>query len=413
MSKAQNDFFDEPKPWSRVKNDLLHSYLVPYFTIITRMPRPTYYVDCFAGQGCFKNGEDGSPFLALKARREAMNKNPGQRRGWIEVSFIESEHAKILSDNLVRCFPGESGYSVEDGAFEEKVLPLVSQHTEKNLFLYLDPFGIKSLRFGVFEALTKFLRFPSIEILMNFNSFGFIRAAMSILAKDGQVTSRWDSEQLNAHLNSMGTFDATLSSIEDLNAVAHGTYWIQILQHYAGMPRGFKEAEKEFSEAYRAELSRIFRYVLRMPIGKKDGKTPEYCMFFMTNHPKGCCLMANNMMKRSEYLRLELHNAGQMDLFSKDVDSQLVDESSISAEFAALIREEANGAIWRGPEELMAMYFSHFGVKCKTATLNTALGALEKAGKIFVVRTGKDGLPSASKSFDERNQAVKIAWKGG
>ncbi len=58
MSKKNDDFFKEKKPWSKVKDELLEGYLKPYIQKVLYTRKPIVYVDCFAGKGMF---EDGNP----------------------------------------------------------------------------------------------------------------------------------------------------------------------------------------------------------------------------------------------------------------------------------------------------------------------------------------------------------------
>lgn len=46
MSKKNDDFFVEKKPWSEVKDQLLGCYLKPYVAKILHTRKPLVYVDC-------------------------------------------------------------------------------------------------------------------------------------------------------------------------------------------------------------------------------------------------------------------------------------------------------------------------------------------------------------------------------
>ena len=62
MAKKNDDFFDEKKEWSKVKDALLGNYFKPYIQKIMYTRKPIVYVDCFAGKGKFADGNPGSPF---------------------------------------------------------------------------------------------------------------------------------------------------------------------------------------------------------------------------------------------------------------------------------------------------------------------------------------------------------------
>lgn len=421
MAKNQKDFFDELKPWSKIKNDLLATYLLPYFAKITNTRRNTFYVDCFAGQGRFKDGNDGSPFLAVRNREQALQSKTNVH-GDITLAFIEKEHSAVLRQNLKAAFPGMPMPEVVEGCFENDLLPLLENHHGENLFLYVDPFGVKSLQYSILEAVANCGHFASIEILMNFNTFGFLRAARSILARKERVSDRWDSNgflEKTAAVPERETSGGSLKTPEDLTAVAHGEYWIDIIRKYADVPKGFKEAEKELATAYRNQLSGLFRYVLKMPIGKTDGSIPEYCMYFMTEHPHGCILMVDNMMKRADDLRTDVQHGGQMSFFSMDVENELVDSAKIRTDLENFLQRKA--AEYPCPQRLnvdvlKARFFAEHGVVCKSGTLNKVLEQMEAAGKIRVERNAKaparpaTGSARASRSFDTKRQDVRISW---
>lgn len=416
MSKNQKNFFDKLQPWSKIKNDLLSTYLAPYFSKITNTRRDTFYVDCFAGQGKFDDGNDGSPFLALRIRNEVLAKKQTQH-GDIKIAFIEKEYGEILKKNLSLSFPHCRSCNVISGTFEADLAPLVQQHQRENLFLYVDPFGIKSLQYSVFKTLASCGMFPSVEVLMNFNTFGFIRAARSILSQSEQLPNKWDANGLvdkTEALDELVPFESSLKTVSDLNSVANGDYWIDIIKKHANSPQGFKRAEKEFSTAYHAQLSKVFNYVLKMPIGKKDGSIPEYCMYFMTNHPDACLIMVDNMMKRSEDLRIDVQQKGQMDLFARNVENDLVDSEQVHSDFVAFLKTVLQGNGRQSSNTLKARFFSENGVVCKSTMLNKVLEELEASGRIFVVRTplGESTKPAKrpSRSFDTKRFDIRISW---
>jgi three-Cys-motif partner protein len=421
MAKNQKDFFDELKPWSKIKNDLLATYLLPYFSKITNTKRNTFYVDCFAGQGRFKDGNDGSPFLAVRTREHAL-KAKENAHGNIELAFIEKEHSAVLRHNLANAFPDLPMPLILDGCFENDLLPLLRNHRGENVFLYVDPFGVKSLQYTILESLANCGLFPSIEILMNFNTFGFLRAARSILAQRERVSNRWDANgflEKTAAVSERENSGGTLKTPDDLTAVVHGEYWIDIIRRFADVPNGFKEAEKELATAYRNQLTGLFRYVLKMPIGKKDGSIPEYCMYFMTEHPAGCLLMVDNMMNRSEDLRTDVQHGGQMSFFDQDVENELVDAGKIQSDLKMFLQKQVVEVPYPqrlNVDVLKARFFAEHGVVCKSGVLNKMLGKMEASGEIQVERRPRGlgrpaaGSPRASKSFDTKRMDVRISW---
>ena len=152
MSKRNDDFFAEKKDWSRVKDKLLGAYLPVYFAKVIHTRKPIVYIDCFAGAGKFtKDNEDGSPRIALKAREMAIAKStyPTPK---IDMYFIEPIYADVLRRNLAD-FSSDDGYGkihVLKDTYENAVPKILSGITDANVFLYVDPFGIKYLGNRIF-----------------------------------------------------------------------------------------------------------------------------------------------------------------------------------------------------------------------------------------------------------------------
>lgn len=74
MSKDNSDFFKKKNSWSTIKDELLKCYLAPYFQKVLMTKKPIFYVDCFAGQGKFEDGSNGSPLIALEVREKVLSK---------------------------------------------------------------------------------------------------------------------------------------------------------------------------------------------------------------------------------------------------------------------------------------------------------------------------------------------------
>ena len=88
MSVKSNEvFFDKKKQCSEIKDDLLRCYLKPYMTKILAHGGPVRYVDCFAGAGKFSDGSDGSPLIAAKEIKEALEFSHAFRKD-VKMYFI-------------------------------------------------------------------------------------------------------------------------------------------------------------------------------------------------------------------------------------------------------------------------------------------------------------------------------------
>ncbi len=140
MKKTHEDFFNEKKPWSFFKDDILQHYLPPYFQKILATNKPITYIDGFAGKGLFDDGNPGSPIIALNAIDEALKKTKANDPK-ITCYFIENTFNEDLTKNL-----GDRPYvNIINGRFQDNIDSILSKIGIGNVFLYLDPFGVNVL----------------------------------------------------------------------------------------------------------------------------------------------------------------------------------------------------------------------------------------------------------------------------
>ncbi|QDV21104.1 hypothetical protein Pan153_57860 [Gimesia panareensis] len=311
-------FFDSKRPWSRYKDFLLKSYLEPYIPKVASLKRPILIVDCFAGMGRFKDGEEGSPLIiadAIQRWSEKLDVN-------ITGEFIEanSEIFGSLQQSLEEfhdfCTP-------RLGTFDETLIDLEKQAKRNTVFLYVDPYTVKGLRFErmkkVFDQISK--SSSSVEVLMNFNIPIFMRWALAALKRLNEMP---DSEELEPEA------DDPNETVERriLSEIAGGDYWISIASNDN---LSFSEKIDEFLNAYVCKLRESFKYVCSYPVKEKyRHQVPKYVMLFATGHPDGILLMNDFMCKaRREFV--EQHFAVNH-LFDTTPEEEIVEQSELRNE---------------------------------------------------------------------------------
>lgn len=388
MSKPNHKFFAEKKSWSFVKDDLLQCYLLPYFQKLICTRCPITYVDCFAGAGKFDDGNDGSPLIALKSIKKSLEQtrisNPD-----IQSYFIEVNHFDQLNENL----RGYQRINVVKGKFEDQIMQILKGNVGRNLFLYIDPYGIKELEFDFLSSLSK-MSFNTVEMLLNLNSVGFLRVAFAALKVEFRNT---------AELRSLEEYDSSLpKSLETLtetaNRVAGGGYWKKIIKDYLEGSLDFYRAEERFIAEYCKKLREHYRYVLNMPIRVKTEHSPKYRMIHVTNHVDGVILMADNMLRREKKMR-EIQQSRQLKLFE---DEPSVDLEEILSEYLSR---------FKGFEHLnliLAEFFCAYGV----SDVMPFLKKFEKKGQILVERDPQVTAKGNPRKFWEEKgrQTVKLKW---
>ncbi len=138
----------ELEPHTRAKHEILRRYLQAWLPIITRWNGRVVYVDGFAGPGIYKNGEEGSPIIALK---EAIG-HTFPLKSEILFFFIEADPERFRSlQQRVTSLQIPHSFKVQPvlGKFDETMTGLLDQLEEagKRLaptFAFLDPFGFFS-----------------------------------------------------------------------------------------------------------------------------------------------------------------------------------------------------------------------------------------------------------------------------
>jgi len=159
------------------KLKILSEYLQAWFPIVGRSPifDRVIYIDGFAGPGRYKQGEDGSPIIALKVAIGAMN---DQIRKPFEFHFVERHRrvAAALKDNIKdlqqRHQEGLENIQVFvhreklfRAAYEEHIRPRLQAYPRAAAFAFVDPFGWTGMPLSVMSEL---INRPGTEILVNF-----------------------------------------------------------------------------------------------------------------------------------------------------------------------------------------------------------------------------------------------------
>ncbi|MCG2721832.1 MAG: three-Cys-motif partner protein TcmP [Thermodesulfovibrionales bacterium] len=261
MGQTQ-DFFKAKKEWSLFKDKILDYYLSPYIPKILSTGKPLVIFDCFAGKGKFDDGEDGSPVIIAEHIKSIVHKNISLR-GNIKGVFIEKKYIKDLRRNL-------SGYpntEVLEGTFEDNVQEILKTGQNNNIFLYIDPYGIKSLHLDTFYQMQD-KHFSSVEILMNFNSRGFLREGCRLLQYEGILT---DDEETGDY-----EIDDEVNTIEKMDAVAGGSYWQNILKNYYSHSTNIYHTEEQFICKYSNKIKDIFKYTVNIPNELPRSRTARY-----------------------------------------------------------------------------------------------------------------------------------------
>jgi three-Cys-motif partner protein len=362
---ATEDFFNKKKDWSLLKDSIIDNYLAPYIRKILYARRPVFIIDCFAGKGKFDDGNPGSPLIIATHIKNIMNSDAEYKN--IQGLFIEKKYYDELYKNLI----GYKNCNAFKGTFEESIEQILQiKKRDISLFLYIDPYGIKNLNFNNFKKLAE-KNFYSNELLMNFNSFGFLREGARLLKykiNDFEV-NKDEADEKNTILN--------------MNKIAGGDYWQDILKRKNEDKITMIKAEELFVNNYSEKIGDIYRYTVNVPIKKKSDHLPKYRLIFGTNHFDGLILMVNEMNKAWKRI-LEDERGGQRILFEEFnfPDMTIIKNFNIKNDIMRLLNQKTE-IIYN---DLLIKLIKKYGISYTEKEYRDKIKCFEKEGKIFIRR---------------------------
>lgn len=409
MSQKNDNFFESKKEWSKTKDAILGCYLKPYFQKLIAFGKPICYVDCFAGKGMFDDGNQGSPLIALDCINNSMQSSNYETD--IYSYFIELNHHTDLSNNVASHLR-EIGnrrirYEIVPGRFEENIDNILNLHHSSTVFLYVDPYGIKAIdvdKFNSFRLSEK----KSVEMLINYNTWGFFREACRVLKADFKLDN--DTNKYLVEYDPNNDLDR-----DELCTIAGGDYWIEIVTEYKNKCASAQnqkdknkyanEAELKLSKGIASAFNKKYKYVLNVPIKSSDNNNvPKYRLFHLTNHEEGCLLMADNMYKRIEEATV-IHRGGQMSLFDLDTEGEIVEDTDVkSTIFSTLLNRQEH------LNEFLCRFYTVNGLLMDSKGIKKELKNMELLGQIEIVRVPSlTGTGKKSNFMEEkRNKSVFV-----
>lgn len=302
MGASQN-FFEKKRHWSEFKDKMLGWYLKPYINKLLSINKPLYIVDCFAGKGKFDDNSIGSPLIIANEVKNILNDDDRYNKK-INAIFIENKYGKYLENNL----DGYEKCHVRNKDFEECIEGICKIANRGNVFLYIDPYGIKNLKFDFIDKICKTSQIAhnSLEMFINFSSIGFIREGCRLLKCNDFFKNEINLDD--------DDYEAQDVSIENMNRIFNGQTWQRLIKDFYFRKYSFYELEEKITNEYMKNFKSKFKYCLNIPIRTKQKNTPKYRMIFCTNNDEGLILMNKNMNETLQHMKKEEAN-GQISIF--------------------------------------------------------------------------------------------------
>lgn len=162
----------EMVPHTAAKHLLLKRYLDAWFPILGKHHARINYIDGFAGPGEYKDGEDGSPIVAIEAAKAHVAKGTLASKVRINFIFVEanSQYADHLRSRLNGlAIPAQFEVSVIPGEFANVTGDKLDQLEASGrqlvpTFAFVDPFGFTGVPF---DLMARILAHPKCEVFVN------------------------------------------------------------------------------------------------------------------------------------------------------------------------------------------------------------------------------------------------------
>jgi three-Cys-motif partner protein len=183
-----NNTIWELDPHTKAKHEILENYLKAWFPILSKWNKQIIYLDGFAGPGIYKNGEEGSPIIALRTLDEHILKPQKRCKNFFVFVEKDQKRAQILKAVLKDKYPKlprNCTYEIIGEEFAptlESVLDNIESQGAKlaPTFAFIDPFGFSGLPM---ELIGRMMLYDKCEVLITFMS-GFVNRFNDELRED-------------------------------------------------------------------------------------------------------------------------------------------------------------------------------------------------------------------------------------
>jgi three-Cys-motif partner protein len=280
MAYESDEFFKGKRPWSRIKDQILASYMNAYIAKIVTKRQPILLIDAFAGPGVFEDKKPGSPLIMCQAAERFA-------KGKYQAIFVneEPEYHNTL-DGLLTKENFRSAATPILGDSQELLRRVAPLLTTQSVFLYIDPFGLKDCEFNTLKLFLSRNKAYSTEIMINLCAPALHRMA----ARD-------------AYLGGTGNPEQIAKWHDILTKTLGGDYWKEALLTDDG--KDTKTREQMVVDGYRKKLSSTgyLTYTGSCPVQASRDSRTKYYMIFASGHPDAMILLNDGMCKAfNEYM---------------------------------------------------------------------------------------------------------------
>jgi three-Cys-motif partner protein len=285
-------------PHTAAKHSLLRAYLGAWFPIMAKYNGRVLYYDAFAGPGEYKDGDPGSPMIALHT---LIDHDAFAAMGQTEFFFLFNEQDAGCAEHLAglvaelresrKPWPANVKVDITSTTFIDLTTEILDDLDSRNLqlaptFAFVDPVGVKATPMSVLRRLTDY---PKGELLVYF------------------------AHDFVTRFRAAGNVDQALTDL-------FGT------EEYKDTPLLLEAQRSQYiHDLYKRQLHDVckFPYIQSFSMYDKRGKRP-YDLFYCTREPLGLDRMKQAMWKLAPSGDFSFRDrfAGMEVIFGDTVDTE-------------------------------------------------------------------------------------------
>lgn len=317
--KHGDKFFSDLKEWSERKLNIITKYTDGFARILGSRNPILFYVDGFAGQGIYDDGETGSPVRIAEFSENLRKKSSSYS---LYTKNVEKD-PRIFCDlcNATRRF----GKYVEnlEGSFNKNCDGILAKIKGFPAIFFLDPFGVKGIEW---ETISK------------------------VISRKEQ-TDIWLRFDHKAILRLCGFYDSNSNSASGKVNILQSMFGIEDTNYLRARLKCGATPEDRLENAINLYIERLEQtlaisgkdgYAAAYPIISIDG-IKKYHLIFACKHPKAVTLasdIVNSIEESFEREKAEYQEvqSGQLNLFPRDITAQQIFNAKVD-ELKSMIME--------------------------------------------------------------------------
>lgn len=360
-------FFTTRPEWAHQKHRILGGYLTAWARKLGSRSDELAFVDLCAGAGQYEDGAFGSPMIAAEVNSELARRD---KRLVVYACEASKETAESLERSLAPYAQQVPPRAVVHPVPFQDILPdLLSRTREVPTLLFLDPYGVRSLRSADLRPILVDVGRESTELLVRVPPRALSRMAGWLASRPRKASAQKTAEGCRILLRQLGIDRALL---EEAAAV----------DEYSAPP----SADRLFA-SYLNKFRERFTHVRGYPIRPQSDQAARYFLVHCTDHPDGVLIMNDVASVAEDRLFEETErrrDEGQITLFEPEREP-----ATSMREAAEQLIPQLSPGCHIHYRELRLRLVEAFGTDLRKKHHDAIIDRLEESGQIRVVSGSK------------------------